>query len=416
MPYRLQDIFIGRQPILDRNQHIVAYELLFRDGGSNDANVHDDMSASAHVIIHAFGESGESGINDVLGDKKAFINVNAELLLSDMIELLPRDKVVIELLETIQVNEQIISRCLELKAMGFKLALDDFNGSPRFEPLYPIIEVVKLDLLQIPQHDLAGHVQHLRRWPLQLLAEKVEFIEQAKQCLDLGFDLFQGYYYARPVILSGKRADSSKLALLQLVKLVLANADIEEIEQVFKRDPSLSFNLLRMINSAAMGVRYKIDSLKQALIVLGQQQLQRWLQLLLFVNPGADQHNNPLLELAATRGKLMELLSTIQAAQNKDFQERAFMVGIISLLDTMLGMPLQEIIKQVNLTDEVENALLKHEGGLGKLLLLVQKMEQNDQDATNALLLDMQLSQRDMVQAQLAAMSWANALSEVTGD
>ena len=419
MSTSLQDIFIGRQPILDRNQHIVAYEMLFRDGGGNDANVHDDMSASAHVIIRAFGESsesGESGINDVIGDKKAFINVNAELLLSDMVELLPCDKVVIELLETIQLNEQIIARCRQLKTLGFTLALDDFNGNAHFEPLYDIVEIIKLDLGQIPQQDLVKHVTHLRQWPLQLLAEKVESIEQANHCLDLGFNLFQGYYYARPVILRGKRADSSKLALLKLIDLVLVDADIAEIEQVFRHDSSLSFNLLRMINSAAMGMRYKIASLKQALIVLGQQQLHRWLHLLLFVSPGSELNANPLLELAATRGKLMELLATIQAPQNKDFQERAFMVGIMSLLDTMLGIPLQEIIQQVSLAEDVENALLNHEGGLGKLLLLVQQMERNDLDAASVLLADMQLSQGDIMQAQLEAMRWANALKEVADD
>lgn len=419
MSNNLQDIFIGRQPILDREQQIVAYELLFRNGGSNDANVHDDMSASAHVIIHAFGESsesGESGINDVIGDKKAFINVSADLLLSDMIELLPRDKVVIELLETIQVTEQIIARCQQLKTMGFTLALDDFNGGAEFESLYDLVEIIKLDLTQIPQQDLAKHVMHLRKWPLQLLAEKVESTEQAKHCMDLGFNLFQGYYYARPVILSGKRADSSKLALLKLIDLVLADADVTEIEQVFKHDSSLSFNLLRMINSAAMGMRHKVASLRQAIVVLGQQQLHRWLQLLLFVSPGSELNSNPLLELAATRGKLMELLAVIQAPQDKEFQERAFMVGIMSLLETMLGIAIKDIVSQINLAEEVESALLKHTGGLGKLLLLVQRMEENDLDAANALLADMHLSQSDIMQAQLEAMRWANSLQEAADD
>jgi EAL and modified HD-GYP domain-containing signal transduction protein len=406
----LQDIFIGRQPILDRNQHIVAYELLFRSSGqSTGANVTNDLLATAHVITHAFSELG---IASVLGDKKGFINVNADLLLSDMIELLPQDKVVIELLETIQVDEQIISRCQELKAMGFSLALDDFGGDdPQFEPLFDIVEVIKLDLPQMGQEGLEINVKYLKNWPVKLLAEKVEDIEQAIQCKGLGFDLFQGYYYARPVILSGKRADSSKLMLLKLLELILGDAETHEVEQAFKHDPSLSYNLLRLVNSVAVGTRYKISSLKQAIIVLGRQQLQRWLQLLLFVNQGGDMQN-PLLELAATRGKLMELLAVTQSERDKDHHDRAFMTGIMSLLDTLLGMPMEEVVKQVNLASDVENALLKHEGKLGNLLLLVEKMEQNDFYAAEGLLADMHLNLGHLMQAQIEAMRWANMLKE----
>jgi EAL and modified HD-GYP domain-containing signal transduction protein len=413
MPDSLQDIFIGRQPILDRDQHIVAYELLFRSSShALSANVTDDMVATAHVITRAFSELGIAG---VLGDKKGFINISADLLLSDMIELLPQDKVVIELLETIQVNDQIISRCKELKERGFSLALDDFGGDSQFEPLLDLVEVVKFDLPQMKQEVLEKYVSHIKRWPVKLLAEKVEDIDQAVQCKGLGFDLFQGYYFARPMVLSGKRADPSKLTLLKLVALILGDAETHEIEQAFKHDPSLSYNLLRLVNSVAIGTRYKISSLKQAIVVLGRQQLQRWLHLLLFVNQGGDMRN-PLLELAATRGKLMELLAVAQSERDGDHHDRAFMTGIMSLLDTLLSMPMEEVVKQVNLASDVESALLKHEGKLGQLLLLVEKIEQNDFDAAEGLLADMQLSQSNLVQAQIEAMRWANQLNEMTED
>lgn len=409
----LHDIFLGRQPILDRNQRIVAYELLFRSSGqSTGANVTNDMLATAHVITRAFGELGIAG---VLGDKKGFINISADLLLSDMIELLPQDKVVIELLETIQVDAQIISRCRELKAMGFSLALDDFSGDSQFGPLFDIVEVVKFDLPQMGQEALEKHVNHIKRWPVKLLAEKVEDIDQAIQCKGLGFDLFQGYYFARPVVLSGKHADSSKLMLLKLIGLVLDDADAPVIEQVFKHDPSLSYNLLRLVNSVAMGMRSRISSLRQAIVVLGRQQLQRWLQLLLFVNPGGDLQN-PLLELAATRGKLMELLAMAQSERDKDHHDRAFMTGIMSLLDTLLGMPMEEVVKQVSLASDVENALLNHEGELGNLLLLVEKMERNDFHAAEGLLADMQLNLGNLMQAQIEAMRWAHMLNETAED
>ncbi len=405
----LQNIFLGRQPILDRDQRIVAYELLFRSDPGLDANVQDDLQASARVIIQAFSELG---IASVLGDKKGFINVSADLLMSDMIELLPCDKIVIELLETIRIDKQIISRCHDLKAMGFSLALDDFNGEVQLESLFDLVEVIKFDLPQMGQEALEKNVNFLKRWPLKLLAEKVEQIEQAYHCKELGFDLFQGYYYARPVILSGKRADSSRLMLMKLLGLVLDDAETEEIEQVFKHDPSLSFNLLRMVNSVAMGIRYRISSLKQALVVLGRQQLQRWLQLLLFVNLGGGL-NSPLLELAATRGKLMELLAETQVEQDGDYHDRAFMVGIMSLLDTLFGMPLAEVLEQVNLASDVEDALLNRGGDLGKLLLLVEKTEQHDFDTAAGILSEMQISKGGLVQAQVEAMRWAHDIREI---
>lgn len=408
MAANFQEIFLGRQPILDRNERIVAYELLFRSTLGNDANVADDMLASAQVITQAFTNLG---IASVLGGKPGFINVSGDLLLSDMIELLPRDKVVIELLETIQVSAPIIERCHELKAMGFTLALDDFDGDLRFEPLFGIVDIVKVDLMQLDAQALPANVRYLQRWPVKLLAEKVEDIEQADFCKSLGFSLFQGYYYARPVVLHGKRADPSKMALMRLVGLVLAEAPAKEIEQIFKQSPALSFNLLRLVNSVAMGSARKISSISQALVMLGQRQLQRWLQLLLFASPdcGLD---CPLLELAATRGKLMELLAKLSGRHDPNSMDRAFMAGIMSLLDALLGMPLREIVREVNLADDVENALLNRTGWLGALLTLVEKLEHNEVDAVNEILTRIHLNPDDLAEAQLEAMRWANTIRE----
>lgn len=179
-------IFLGRQPILDRHQNIVAYELLFRAGQTAGADVQDDMHATAHVITRAFTELG---ISAVLGKHKGFINVHDDLLLSDMLELLPKDKVVIELLETIQVTPQIIERCQQLKAMGFTLALDDYTSEdPQFEVLFDLLDVVKLDYPLVDKSKLPAIVRHLKRWPFRLLAEKIDDHAEAELCMNLGFD------------------------------------------------------------------------------------------------------------------------------------------------------------------------------------------------------------------------------------
>jgi EAL and modified HD-GYP domain-containing signal transduction protein len=402
-------IFLGRQPILDRHQNIVAYELLFRAGHTAAANVDDDMHATAHVITRAFTELGVSA---VLGKHKGFINVHDDLLLSDMLELLPKDKVVIELLETIQVTPQIIERCNELKAMGFALALDDYTSEdPQFEVLFDLLDVIKLDYPLVNKEALPAIVRRLKRWPVKLLAEKIDDHAQAELCLNLGFDLFQGYYYARPVILTGKRADPSKLSLLRLLGLVLGDAETSEIEQVFKHDPSLSYKLLQLVNSVAMGLPQKIDSLRNAIVILGQRQLQRWLQLLMFV-PNSGQTDDPLLQLAATRGKLMESLAQAQAPRDDNYRDRAFIAGILSLLDTLLGMPIEEVVERINLAPDVRQALLTRQGMLGELLELTEKIERGDFDAAGELLESSGLKVSDLLQAQLLAMRWANDLAE----
>lgn len=403
-------IFLGRQPILDRHQNIVAYELLFRAGQTGGANVLDDMHATAHVITRAFTEMG---ISTVLGQHKGFINVHGELLLSDMLELLPRDKVVIELLETIQVTPRIVERCRQLKAMGFTLALDDYTSEDQqFDVLFDLVDVIKLDYPLVNKQRLPEIVAKLKRRPVvKLLAEKIDDHEQAELCLRLGFDLFQGYYYAKPVILTGKRADPSKLALLRLLGLVLGDAETREIEQVFKHDPSLSYKLLQLVNSVALGLPQKIDSLRQAIVILGQRQLQRWLQLLMFV-PNSGQTDNPLLQLAATRGKLMELLGAAQAPQDTHYQDRAFIAGILSLLDTLLGMPMAEIAEQINLAPDVRQALLERGGMLGELLSLAEKTERGDFDGAGELLAASGLQVGDLLRAQVAAMNWANDLAQ----
>ena len=220
------------------------------------------------------------------------------------------------------------------------------------ERLLPLVNVVKIDLLQTSAQALPQLISFLKSKSLLLLAEKVESMEQAKHCMALGFDLFQGYHFARPQIISGKRADTSQLGLLRLLGLVMSDAETADIEQELKHYPTLTFNLVRMVNSAASALPHKIGSLKQVIVVLGRKQLQRWVQLLLYTAGRTDsQMMNALMQTAATRGKLIELIATAERPHDKQYHERAFMTGILSLLDTLLGMPLPEIVTQISLAD-----------------------------------------------------------------
>lgn len=404
-----EDIFIGRQPILDRKQQLFAYELLFRSGGQkNEADVHDNLGATANVINHAFADLG---IEQALGPYKGFINCDESLLLSDMLEILPTDKIVLEVLETVEVTPGIIERCTELKARGFTLALDDFvNYEDKWKPLLELIEIVKVDLLPLSQEQLGAVTSQLKRWPLTMLAEKVDSREQAEYCLRLGYDLFQGYYFAKPVIIAGKKLGHSQLALMRLLGLVLEDAETNVLEGIFKHEPGLAMNLMRLTNSVATGVRTRVTSMRHAITVLGRRQLQRWLQLLLYTNPsGGDQMASPLLQLAATRGRFLELLAGKLKPGAREFEDRAFMTGILSLMPTLMGVALEEILKGIQLVSDVQEALESQTGQLGIMLQLTEALELGDGKRCFALTAQLPGADSLMVNSCLTqALSWAS--------
>ena len=406
-----QEIFLGRQPILDREQRVVAFELLFRAGHTPDAGVTDDMQATAHVIQHAFSEMGAQA---VLGSHLGFINVSADMLLSDMIEVLPSEQVVLELLETVVVTDAVVDRCRALKAMGYRIALDDFVFDDSFRPLLALADIVKIDLLQHTPDTLRAIVGQLRQWPVQLLAEKIDSMEQADFCRELGFELFQGYFFARPAVLSVKRANPAQLALLELLDLVLADADTAKIERVFKQNANLTYNLLRLVNSAGGGATRRIETVSQAIMLLGRKSLQRWLQLLVFTLPEGTPYPSPLLLMAAARGRMMELLAQRQGG-DASLRDQAFMAGIFSLIETVIGKPLAEILQDLNLGDAMNAALLRREGMLGALLNLVESVEQAELGNTLALLKAAGgLSLSDLTAAEIEAMAWTHQIAGET--
>ena len=405
-----EKFFLGRQPILNRAQQIVGFELLFRSAESLlSASFSDTHVASASVILNALSDFG---FQDVLGRHKGFFNVTYDMLMSDAVELLPKEQVVIELLETIMLDAEVVARCRTLKTLGFKLALDDHVYSPDFSTIYQLVDIVKLDVLAIAPEELPGMVEKLRAWPLTLLAEKVESAAQYTVCSGLGFDLFQGYYFARPVILKQNRVDVGKLTMLQLMEQVMSETELSEIEETFKQNPGLTYNLLRLVNSVAIGLRVRIKTLRHALMVLGLEQLKRWITLALYASSESSGAQSPLLEIAAMRGKLLELL--VQSLPNpggKEHSDRAFMAGILSLIDVLFEVSMAEMVEKLHLVHDVRDALLFRSGGLGRLLLLAEKLEQADFAAVNEHLEECGISLDQLLAAQLETITWSDRLS-----
>jgi EAL and modified HD-GYP domain-containing signal transduction protein len=400
-----ENIFLGRQPILDRNQEIIGYELLFRATERNVAEFESYSQASASVITSALASFG---IGEVLGGKLGFINVHLGLLLSEMLEVLPVDQTVLELLEFIELDEDVLVRCRELKELGFKLALDDHEYSTEYTEIYDVVEVVKIDILQAGMEALPAIVQGLRRTPVKILAEKVETVEQFDVCYRMGFDLFQGYFFERPVVLNKRRFDVSATAMLKLLQQLAMDASLNDIEQTFKENPSLSYSLLRLVNSVSMGMLEKIKTLRHAILMLGTEHLRRWTLLSLYAGNDSRGLNNPLLEMAAVRGRLMEILVKQRngTVANDEQSDSAFMTGILSLLEVLFETPMSEIVCRLNLTDDVSNALLSRSGQLGSLLTLAEKLEVTDFDAVTPLLGECHVSFDQLLTAQLEAFNW----------
>ncbi|PXW87309.1 EAL and modified HD-GYP domain-containing signal transduction protein [Nitrosomonas sp. Nm84] len=407
--------FLGRQPILDRNHNLVAFELLFRQEETEEvAHVTNDLSASANVIVNAYGQLG---IQNVLGRQRGFVNADPDLIMSDIISLLPCKHVILEIKESPSITAEFMQRCNELKQKGYQFALDNVVAmNSKIEQLLPIVSVVKVDILALEKDQLAELVSELNRWPVLLLALKVENREQEARCMQLGFQMFQGYYFAKPEVLSVKRADPGKMSLLKLLTLVMSDSEIEEIEKEFKHQPGLSYNLMRMVNSVASGLPQKINSIKHAIMILGRKQLQRWVQLLLYsANQSDDGMSNALMQTAAVRGKLMELIATAERPHDKNHHERAFMVGILSLLDALLGIEMQQIVDKLGIPDDMSQALLTRDGRLGLELKLIEANEKGEITTIQSILSQLGfLSLSELADIEIQAIGWANRIGEVT--
>ena len=401
-----QKYLIGRQPILNRDEQICAYELLFRSAQSlTEANVSDASQATASVILNTLAGFG---VQQILGKHLGFINLELDILMSDSLELLPKEMVVLELLETLEVTPVLIERCRELKEAGFVLALDDHDYDPKYEELYQLVEIVKVDLMATPVDTLPPTIERYREYSFKLLAEKVESKEEFLKCLDLGFDYFQGYYFAKPAVIEKKKIDEGGAALLKLMRQLMDDAEMEEIEKTFRSSPGLTYKLLLLVNSVSFAGLQKIQTVRHAISMLGRAQIKRWVQLALFATDDSHAMENPLVDMAAVRGGFMEqmALACPRLRGNREAPDQAFMTGILSLLESLYDIPMEQIAGELNLSEEVQQALVSREGIFGSLLALAEALEQVDFVKASELLGPLAIPHSTVMQAQMKAYNW----------
>jgi EAL and modified HD-GYP domain-containing signal transduction protein len=410
LPEKGGDIYLARQPILDRRQRIVAYELLYRGSALDRADIGDPVEASSRVITYAFSDLG---VGAALGGADCHINVNQAMLMSDVVEILPHGNVTLEINNAIEISPEFVARCQQLRAGGIRLAAGGYVLGSAAKNLLPHVDTVKVPISGCDARCLEKTVKEIRAVSnVQLLAEKVESAERFRQCQEMGFDFFQGYYFARPHIVAGRRIPPARVVLFQLVNLIIGDAPNGDIENLLKGEPNLCYNLFRLVNSVAMGINRRISSVRDVITILGRRQLQRWAHLLLFAQQEDFPYPSPLLQTAALRGELMRKLAMMVALENPEIQEHAFIVGIMSLLDALLGIPMEEVLKNVNVVDDVYGALTSRQGVLGRLLVLCEGLEGNDLDALPALLDKLRLDTHYVMQAQVEALQWVNAIGE----
>ena len=409
-PLPTDDFFLARQPILGRNQRLVAFELLFRSADSPEANVVDHAAATAAVIAHA----SQLGMQRVVGERLAFVNVDEIVLMSDFVRFLPHDKVILEILETVSATPEVVARVIELRSFGFKFALDDVvAASDDVRAFLDLVDIIKIDIQATPRAALAALVAEFKSPGKKLLAEKVETVEEYQICMELGFEYFQGYYFARPAVLSGKKIAPSELVILSLLQLINSDAGNREIEAAVKRDALISLNLLRLVNTPAAGARRHINTLAEALVLLGRDQLQRWLQILLYATPGAAvEFNSPLLQMATTRGKLMELMMRKMPQHlGAGSPDAGFSVGIMSLMDALFSMSMEDILQTVIAAPDVRQALLERTGVLGEMLKVVELLENPKRGSQlGKSLKSLGLTVKEVREIEIEAFSWVNEL------
>ena len=398
------ELFVARQPIFDHPGELAGYELLYRGGaGSLSADGTSTEQMSLDVIVQTFLEIG---LERITRGSRAYLNFSRHMLLSESYLLFDPDTVIVELLEDVRADPSIVAACARLKNQGYLLALDDFEPDGLHEPLLPYADVIKIDVLNRPLSELQRVVDTLKGSPARLLAERVETAEVRDACHDMGFELFQGYFFARPEVISGRGISTDQLGILQLMNLLRDDEESDvRVEEEFRRDPSLSYKLLRMVNAAAGGQR-GIESIIHAMRVLGREQLHRWLALL-FASSLARGHgiDTELVHAAVLRGRLLERLG--ESAERTADAGSLFLLGLFSHMDALLRMPMAELLEKVDLAAEVQTALVHREGSLAVWLRLAEAYEAADWERMSALAATVGISPFDLPEIYLESLNWA---------
>ena len=396
--------YAARQPILNREKKLIGYELLFRDSLDNVfPNINEDEATSRLIE----GSQLSLGLEDMTGDKPAFINFTLETLVKGYAKTLGTKEVVVEILETVQPGKRLLAAVKELKEMGYTIALDDYKHAPVWRHFYPFVDIIKIDWLDTSIDQIKEIIAQTKDFPsIQFLAEKVETPEQFEQAMELGFHYFQGFFFAKPEVVQSRALAPNEMTLAELLyETSSPEMDLKKVTEVFERDVNLSYKLLRYSNSAAFKRRAEISTIKQALVVLGIEELKRFLSVLFTAQVASDKPPE-LMRLCLTRAKFAELLSE-QAGQYQE-SSKAFLTGMLSLIDGILDQSMESVLDKLPLSEEIKLAILKREGRLAEYLGLVEAYEIAQWQKAKEIQDKLSLNADEIPTAYHDALQWAN--------
>jgi c-di-GMP-related signal transduction protein len=345
--------FVGRQPVFDLKMNIFGYELLFRTGLDNYFPQVDGDEATSNVISDSYFNIG---INTITQGSRAFINFTRNTLLDDYAMLLPKENLVVEILEDVEPDAEVIQAVKRLKQNGYTIALDDIEKLDEENPLVELADIIKVDFMRTTQEEQQALADSLKKRKIRLLAEKVETHEEFEEAKKMGYTLFQGYFFCKPSIIQKKRIPEMKLNRLRLLEAVnQPELDFEKVEALAKQDVSFSYKLLKYINSAYFGLRQEATNIRQALVLMGQKNLRKWVSLMIYTFLG---ENKPpeLLVTAIVRGRFCELMA--EPFGIKERESDLFLMGMFSTIDAILDMPMDKLLDDIPLAVDIKAALL----------------------------------------------------------
>lgn len=399
---------LARQPIFDKTRNVVAYELLFRNNMNNSYSGGDGDQATTDVIVASFLSIG---MDVVTGGKKAFINFTDNLLKNKVAHLLPCEILAVEILETVEPDQAILEACQALKKDGYTIVLDDFVFHPRFKPLIELADIIKIDFLATSPMERRNIVQRFANTEIKFLAEKVETQTEFEEAVSCGYSYFQGYFFSRPVIIARKDIPASKLSYLKLLQEIkMADMNVKQIEETIKREISFSYRLLKYINSSAFGFRQEIRSIKQAVSLLGQRDLLKWVSL----NAMCCIQDDKPLELITTaviRAYFGEVIATHLG--KRQIASDMFLMGLFSMIDAILDCPLANILEELPVSRDVKAALLGQDGFFNDIHELTVSYERADWAGVSQHAKKIGLPEDELAGLYFKTLKWAHEFSAV---
>ncbi len=403
---------MARQPIFDKKMCVYGYELLYRGLMIRGDSSFDGDRASTEVILNSFYNND---IDSFVAGKKAFINFTDKLLKDEIPHFIDKEKLIVEVLETVQVDDSVVAACKILKESGYILALDDFvfENLTIFNRILPYVDIIKVDFQETSFCNAKKIIlKNLANKNKTFLAEKVETHEEYKLALELGFELFQGYFFQRPHIILGKDIESYKISHMQMIKEVNETHDFDKMSEIVSHDVALSYKLLRLINSPFYGRGSKIKSTKQALVMLGLDEIKKWITFLMLRESSKDKPDE-IMRVSLIRGKFAEILA--ENLNLKDRKSEIFLMGLFSTLDAILDKPLEEVIKYLPLEKDIISAYNKESNSIfTKILKLIQLYERGSWSEGDQMANECNLDLFAVNKGYLDATNWADDVMDNT--